>query len=338
MDCEKFDRVVLDLLYDELDELTAAAARRHMDHCARCGPIGAALRATREVGVLPRAEPSTDLTARILEAERNARAELPLGQRLGRGVSVLAGYAMRPQLAMAAVAILMIGISVFFVRTRPGDREAVRVTERGVPEIEHEPVGTAADRRGSEASAAPASAPLALGRRDAPVAGEPAPAASATTEDREYEAAQSAFEAGRFAEARRAFELLAATGGPRAASAALMAARCARHTHGCAVAAALLDDLVARHPGTSVGNEAIWHAAECRRSLGQTELARRDYLRLSAAPAYAERVEVALATLEDAQDGATPGRAAKARPAAAAPPPRPAPVAGGATSAATTSR
>jgi len=26
VDCEKFDRIVLDLLYDELDELTTAAA------------------------------------------------------------------------------------------------------------------------------------------------------------------------------------------------------------------------------------------------------------------------------------------------------------------------
>ncbi len=43
MDCEKFDRVVLDLLYEELDELTAAAARRHMEHCARCrGIVGVA--------------------------------------------------------------------------------------------------------------------------------------------------------------------------------------------------------------------------------------------------------------------------------------------------------
>lgn len=323
MDCEKFDRVVLDLLYDELDELTAAAARRHMDHCARCGPIGAGLRATREVGVLPRETPSPDLASRILEAERNARAQLPLGQRLGRGVSVLAGYAMRPQLAMAAVAVLMIGISVFFVRTHPSDREAVRVTERGVPEVEQEPVGTVVDRGEAEAAPSSASPRSTLGRGELPVEGEPPPP-SAIADDREYEAARGQFQAGHFAEAQRAFERLAGAGGPHAASAALMAAQCARHTQGCAVAAALFDDLAARHFDTGVGLEATWHAAECRRSLGQTDLARSDYLRLAAEPGYAERVEVALAALEGGP-GVTPGDRAVRAKAATSPPPRAAP-------------
>jgi hypothetical protein len=102
MDCERFDRIVLDLLYDELDELTAAAARRHLDQCARCRGIMAGLRATREVGALPLVDPPDGLELRILEAERQMRAQLPLRQRAGRAVSVLAGYAMRPQLAMAA--------------------------------------------------------------------------------------------------------------------------------------------------------------------------------------------------------------------------------------------
>ena len=35
MDCEKFDKIVLDLLYQELDELGTAAAERHLDQCAR---------------------------------------------------------------------------------------------------------------------------------------------------------------------------------------------------------------------------------------------------------------------------------------------------------------
>jgi len=320
VDCEKFDRVVLDLLYDELDELTAASARRHMDHCARCGPIGAGLRATREVGVLPREAPSPDLTSRILEAERDARAQLPLGQRLGRGVSVLAGYAMRPQLAMAAVAVLMIGISVFFVRTHPNDREAVRVTERGVPEVEQDQVGTVAGRRDEEGAPASAAPPLALGRGETPAEGEPAPPASTLADDQEYEAAQGQFRAGRFAEAQRAFERLAGAGGPRAASAALMAAQCARHTRGCAVAAALLEDLAARQPDTAVGDEATWNAAECRRSLGQTDLARSHYLRLAAEPGYAERVEVALAALESERGIATGNRAARAKAATSLPP------------------
>ena len=40
MDCEKFDEHVIDALYGELDELTAAALRRHVESCSRCAAIG----------------------------------------------------------------------------------------------------------------------------------------------------------------------------------------------------------------------------------------------------------------------------------------------------------
>jgi hypothetical protein len=140
VDCEKFDRIVLDLLYDELDELTSAAAKRHMEHCTRCRSIGAGLRATREVGMLPLVDAPEGLELRILEAERHATELLPLGKRLGRGLSLLAGYAMRPQLAMAALLMLMIGSSLLFLRAQPGDREHVLVTERGVPESDNDSV------------------------------------------------------------------------------------------------------------------------------------------------------------------------------------------------------
>jgi len=144
VDCEKFDRIVLDLLYDELDELTSAAAKRHMEHCARCRGIGAGLRATREVGVLPLVEAPPGLELRILEAEKQATQLLPIGKRLGRGLSLLAGYAMRPQLAMAALLMLMIGSSLFFLRAQPGDREHALSNERGVPESENDVVPIAA--------------------------------------------------------------------------------------------------------------------------------------------------------------------------------------------------
>jgi hypothetical protein len=140
VDCEKFDRIVLDLLYEELDELTTASAKRHMEHCARCRSIGSGLRATREVGSLPLVEPPEGLELRILQAEEQAAQLLPIGKRLGRGLSLLAGYAMRPQVSMAALLMLMIGSSLFFLRAQPGDREHVLVTERGVPESDNESV------------------------------------------------------------------------------------------------------------------------------------------------------------------------------------------------------
>ncbi|MCP6725923.1 hypothetical protein NL526_28090, partial [Klebsiella pneumoniae] len=89
-------------------------------HCARCKEIGPRLRATREVGALPMVDAPHGLELRILEAERRARRELPARQRVGRAVSMLAGYAMRPQLAMAALLLLVIGSSLLLLRTRPG--------------------------------------------------------------------------------------------------------------------------------------------------------------------------------------------------------------------------
>lgn len=321
MDCEKFDRVVLDLLYGELDEITAAAARRHMAHCARCGPIGAGLRATREVGVLPRLPVPEDLAPRILEAERSARASLPLGQRFARGVSVLAGYAMRPQLAMGTVAVLMIGLSLFFVRTRPTDRDAVRITERGVPELDHNVAPATVAARGESQdgldSAEPVAPPSPVARDSEPSSAAAASTTGAASDDDEFAAANAAFRAGRFAEARASFERIAAGEGEQAATSELMAARSARQAEGCAVGAPLLEDVAARRVGTPVGLEASWDAAECRRALGQTERARLGYRALADEADYAERAAAALAELEENE----PRLASRRAKAAAATPP-----------------
>lgn len=140
MDSEKFDKVVLDLLYDELDELTRASAVRHMEQSARARQIYSSLRATREVGAFPMVDPPADLEDRILAAEELARADRSFFSRLGTMVTVMAGYAMKPQLAMAALLLLMLGSSLIFLRARPGVHERVQVTERGVPESENETV------------------------------------------------------------------------------------------------------------------------------------------------------------------------------------------------------
>src|SRR5450432_4027856 len=161
-----------------------------MEHCARCRGIGAGLRATREVGVLPLLEAPEGLELRILDAERRATELLPFGKRLGRGLSLLAGYAMRPQLAMAALLMLMIGSSLLFLRAQPGDREHVLVTERGVPESDNDAIGAVVPKKPSPGEAAPEparatarSAPHfddALARRDrAPEAKADRPTAAA---------------------------------------------------------------------------------------------------------------------------------------------------------------
>ncbi|MEB2311558.1 MAG: hypothetical protein OZ921_03670 [Sorangiineae bacterium] len=346
MDCEKFDRIVLDLLYDELDELTRAAAKRHVEQCARCRAIVAGLRATREVGVLPLDAPPATLAARILEAERQATAVLPLRKRFGRAVSILASYTMRPQLAMAALLLLMIGSSLLLVKTRPGARESVQVTERGVPESEREPVAIVPLPRtdGEDSHGAPLEEKRARRERGSaaseearePEAEDRQPSASAGAardtiepsaspdgaEDAgpgAYEAAMAAYRTGRYAEATRSFDAIAAAGGSEAGSAALYAARSLRNSAGCGAAAARFDDVGSRYRGSAIGDEATWLAADCYRTLGQLERARRNYQLLLANGSYTDRARRALDTLDGRSDDATAARASeRPRPAAAA--------------------
>ena len=346
MDCEKFDRVVLDLLYEELDELTTAAARRHMEHCARCRGIASGLRATRQIGCLPLIEAPDGLEARILDAERKARARLPFRQRLGRGVSVMAGYAMRPQLAMAALLLLMIGSSLLFLRVKPGARESLHVTERGVPESEQEAVAVVPvpeRARAGEARSESMSPTLGLDREGkkekaaGPMPAEesdlefaPAPPAAAPGADKLaepssgafagdggsgdelYDQAMSDYRAGRYGDAQKSFDDVANQGRGNSASAKLFAAQSMRNESGCGAAAARFEAINAAHRGSGIGNEAAWQAADCYRALGQTENARKNYKLLVGTPGYGERAERALAALDEE-------RVASRKPKAAAP-------------------
>ncbi|MBK7586547.1 MAG: hypothetical protein IPI67_40955 [Myxococcales bacterium] len=351
MDCEKFDRIVLDLLYDELDELTSAAARRHMEHCARCRGIGSGLKATRQIGAIPQVEAPAGLEARILEAERRARAALPLRQRLGRSISVLAGYAMRPQLAMAALLLLMIGSSLLFLRAKPGARERVRITERGVPESENETVTVvpmpAKARAGEpESEARPAVPADREAKREKTSAGlaeeaeptfAPSPPAAAQAEtkdeiaalgkakdgntggaDDSYEQGMADYRAGRYAEAQKNFDSVATRGGDKAASAELFAAQAVRNQAGCGSAAPRFESINARHKGSGIGNEALWQAGDCYRALGQEENARRNYKQLLGVAGYDDRAQRALASLDQQPVAARKAAAKPAPPKTAA--------------------
>ena len=319
MDCEKFDRIVLDLLYDELDEITSAAGRRHVEHCTRCRDILNRLRATREVGALPLVDPPDGLELRILEAEHRARRELPTRQRLGRVVSMLAGYAMRPQLAMAALLLLVIGSSLLLLRTRPGEQKNVLVTERGVPEGEPEAVALVA-RPSAEPRARAKPEPKSEEPKDERRAdarpNERAPAAAKSDAlreetsgaplgqsgaDRAYEDALGAYRDRKYDEAQRRFAEVAARGGENAASAALYAAQSARARSGCPTAAPMFDEVFRKYGDSQPGREAAWQAASCYRMLGDFERARQDYEALISTPGYADRAQAALASLGDSE-------------------------------------
>jgi hypothetical protein len=346
MDCERFDRVALDLVYAELDELTSAAAKRHLGHCARCRDVSTRLRATREIAVLPLVEPPSGLRAKILAAERQARSHLGARQRLGRVVSVLAGYAMRPQTAMAALLMIMIGASLMFLRARPGERDHVRVTERGVPEGEGEPVTvvpvperaphsdtrtappheTAEIDPGRERARATGGEKIAAAQptaRPESQAGRAAPLDKSESESTsaDYGTALQAYRNQRYAQAQRDFELIAAQGGAEAPSAALWAAKSMLRSQGCPSAVARFDELQSRYAASDIGNQAAWEAANCYQALGQSERARKSYLQLREASGYSERAQRALDSMAHEVAGSADVAAGASKPAAAAPPP-----------------
>jgi TolA-binding protein len=328
LDCEKFDKITLDLLYGELDQLTHAAAERHQEHCTRCRDIGSKLKATRDVGRLPLVDPPEGLELQILLAERRARAELPLRQRLGRGISVLASYAMRPQLTMAALLLLVIASSLILLRGRPGEQMNLFVTGRGVPESETESVAIVARRepdraqKGNErGERAEAKTDRAVGSARAPAPNpdaEPA-AASEASSDRDYEEALAAYRDRRYEEAQRRFEALALRGGSSAASAALYAAQSARARSGCPTAAPMFEQTSGRFPDTQPGYESAWQAAGCYRTLGDFERARHHYELLLKKPGYADRAQAALASMGDSDPAELAGRRPAEAPAAPAP-------------------
>jgi hypothetical protein len=159
MDCEKFETVMMDELYGELDELTSAAAARHVAGCARCASLLGGLRATRRVAVIPRVEPPAGLEERILKAAGSVTTAVPIGRRVARSISIAGDWAMRPQTAMAAVFMVMLGTSLLLLRGKSSRAPAsteVRVTEQGTPAPAPFASGTSGDKPSEGLAAAPA--------------------------------------------------------------------------------------------------------------------------------------------------------------------------------------
>lgn len=135
MDCEKYDSLIIDELYGELDELTSAAMKRHASGCSRCASKLQGLKATRDLSKLAEPDFPPGLEERILSAAREAEKVVPIGRsRLSRAVSFAGTWAMRPQTAMAALFLLMIGSSAVLLRSRqPKESAALTVTQEGAP-------------------------------------------------------------------------------------------------------------------------------------------------------------------------------------------------------------
>jgi hypothetical protein len=341
MDCDRFESAMMDELYGELDEVTSAAVKRHLAACGRCATLFGGLRATRRVAVMPIVEPPPDLERRILENMNGALRMVPFRRRVAQAVSVAGSWAMRPQTAMAAVFLVMLGASVLLLRGRSSRAPAsaeMTVTQEGTPA----PAAPSAGPASAATDIAPsAMGPLATNERvgevkaaGGPVANSPArEPMAASPRPRAFAKAPPAPPAGEATKASAARELAGATApianpaappagpapGARGVSAApeklesgngvgtdLEAARSLRDARGCRAAVARFDDVARRSAGTPVGWQALLDSAICYRSIGDIPSAQTRLNALLNVDSFKERARSELGKLEHTQPGETP--------------------------------
>lgn len=119
MNRERFERAVVDLLYGELDETTTVAARRYMERSRYARELYAHLKVTRRLCFVPRHALPAGFEERVQGVLDELVPERSRAERLGRYVSLLGSYAMRPGLATAVLLVLTLGSSLLFLRMRP---------------------------------------------------------------------------------------------------------------------------------------------------------------------------------------------------------------------------
>jgi hypothetical protein len=362
---------------------------------------------------LPLVEAPAGLDTSILQAARDAQRNLPVARRIGRAISWAGSYAMRPQMAMAALLVLMLGSSIIFLRSKPdrsGALSRVSVTERGVPEQAAEepradlkpglgidrmpasakakrdderggmpaPIAAAptafaappgeprafddgriakgaveksegnADMAGPRAARAPAAAATPIDEAQAPNAAprvaeadkkrsEPASGAlggygagaiqaPAQAQDA-YAAAIDLFNTGRYAEAEKAFDAIAASGSKESGRAALYAARSAYHAFGCGKALRKYEAIYAQYGTSSTGPDGLMGAADCYAELGNFDTARDKYNQLRSVAGYRASAEDKIKGLQQQAMRRVPAQKAAAPAKPAAPPAQAAPKA-----------
>jgi hypothetical protein len=329
MDCDKVESAIIDELYGELDEVTSAALKRHIAGCNACSLLLGGLRATRRVAALPIVAAPPDLEQRVLRAVGADLATTPASDHLARIVSAAGSWAMRPQTAMAAVFLVMLGASVLLLRGRssraPASAEMI-VTEKGtpapapVPSATKEPAdlptltatSAVAKAGGPKVANQPATWPspdVASGAardrftakgaspgklEETQLAGRPDSAGSLASAP----AAAPAVPAGRAARPTRAAEDQEATEGPSSSTAGLASARALRDSQGCRAAVARFDDVAQHASGSSAGWEALLESARCYRSLGDTANARARLTTLLGIAQFKDRARSELDLLE----------------------------------------
>jgi TolA-binding protein len=305
VDCEQLDRISLDLLYEEASDYEGSAARQHLGHCARCNALFSRLKSANLSAEFKLLEPRGTLAQEVLKNERSARSTLGFGQRLGRWLSIVAGYAMRPQVGMGALFLLMIGASLLFLRATPGSRDSVFVTERGIPESEPEQQALseaqrrAVDPEPDATTPKQPAAPSEPGHSGSePSLVQAAGGHPAETNEASFSAAMAAYEAHHYKLAAELFDRVALSGDNHAAEAELLAAQALLKGRGCAAAAPRFDAAIDKGASPSNVAEATWQAANCHLQLGNRAKAIAYYSQLKDHAQYGERAARSLQALE----------------------------------------
>lgn len=353
MTCDHATDLALDALYDELEAPVRAAFDAHLVGCVACRSAFESLARARGAAALAPVAVPADLEAKILARVAGATSSAPSSAGSvdpplrsaavvplrRRALAAAASWAMRPQTAMAATFLLVVGSSVALLQTRKSGSEAaaVAVREEGQPAPAAEappppePLAVAtvaapgapraatrgpADDRERRAAAEPkkrADDALALRESPDPRAPSPAPAAAPAAN------AQGAL-GGAIATDHAEEGFGRAAGGGAAKSSVgpadlLAGARATRDASGCQAALPLFERVAQTSPGTRSAHDATLEAARCYRVLGQADRARDRYASLLGVGSHE-----AIARAELGSMGSPAGHAAaKPAPARAAP-------------------
>jgi hypothetical protein len=166
------------------------------------------------------------------------------------------------------------------------DKQGLRIddaSDEGLAAERAQPAGRSAD--GPQAAPAAVEAPAQPSQENAPAPRDGFADALALYESRDY------------ANALRAFDMVAGKGGPNGSNAALYAARSVRATSGCPAATPRLESVVSHYAGTSASEQAKWEAAACYKVLGNYDRARQLYTELAQGAGNKDRAEREMARL-----------------------------------------
>jgi TolA-binding protein len=130
MNCETCESLLLDLAYEELEARTAAQVRAHLASCERCAASAARLEVGRRMArAPPSVEPPAAVRATVIARARAMANERAAERRtaetnagrgaapgaLERALGWVRGLLMGPQVAMAMVLLVVVGIGLFWV-------------------------------------------------------------------------------------------------------------------------------------------------------------------------------------------------------------------------------